>query len=263
MDATLRELELQQELERFTTQFTDRVTQATENLERVAEPHARDEALRKNLLYVSSAVEIATGPFPEVNLLDMMVFVRLSRAVLEKHWIPELYGKDGMELAEVFARSEEELCRVADHVLSAAQRLELAEAVNGWRRDNAQQVRVEGIRLADFSSAAGSAAAERGAHAKGLLASMKTAASVANQALLLSERTLFLFHRLPSLWRLQARLGAREMLSDAMVQLTKGSESPLARVTRRAHRLAGRALLYVAMLGALGLFIWWLSWNLS
>ena len=93
MDEALPPLELQEALQRFTTQFADRVTQATEALERSSPPGVRDEALRKNLLYVSSALEIATGPDPWVNLLDMIVFVRLCRAVLERHWIPEVYGE--------------------------------------------------------------------------------------------------------------------------------------------------------------------------
>ena len=46
MDATLSDLELQQELERFTTQFTDRVTQATASLDRSPREAVRDEALR-------------------------------------------------------------------------------------------------------------------------------------------------------------------------------------------------------------------------
>ena len=135
MEAALPEVELQQELQRFTTQFVDRITQATEVLERAALAGVRDEALRKNLLYVSSAMEIATGPFAEINLLDMIVFVRLSRSVLERHWIPKLYGSEGHDLAEVFARSESELAEVAARVLTAEQRTQLTSLVEtGWRR---------------------------------------------------------------------------------------------------------------------------------
>lgn len=126
MTADPPEFELQQELQRFTTQFSDRVTQATEILERSARPGVRDAALKKNLLYVSSAMEIATGPFAEINLLDMIVFVRLSRTVLENHFIPELYGDEGGDLSEVFSRSEHELSEVAARALSPAQREQLA-----------------------------------------------------------------------------------------------------------------------------------------
>jgi len=243
MDETRSALELQQELERFTTQFADRITQATEALGAAATPAVRDEALRKNLRYVSAATEIATGPFTEVNLLDMIVFIRLSRAVLEKHWIPTLYGKQGGALAEVFARSEEELGALAAEALTPGQRAELDLLVDRWLADNPGQVRVEGIRLSDFSTMAGSAAAERALEAKGLLAGVKTATQAANQALMLTERGLFLVHRLPFLWRMQARLGAREMMNDATAQL----------------QLARRGVMLMAIFAVAGLIFWWLA----
>jgi len=256
MDRSGSEFELQQELERFTTRFSDRVTQATANLESSDRPAVRDEALRKNLLYVSSAMEIATGAFSEINLLDMIVFIRLSRAVLEHHWIPHLYGEEGRDLAEVFARSEQELADVAAQTLSPADRERLDGIVRAWLTENPDQVRVEGIRLADFASAAGSAAAERAGQAKGLLASVRAATSTANQALMLSERALFLFHRLPSVWRLQARLAAREVLADAVVQLFTGAAAPLVRVRQRVQELVRRGTVYLGLLGGAGMVPW-------
>jgi hypothetical protein len=259
MNTSLSEAELHEELQRFSTQFADRITQATEVLEEQStRQDVRDAALRMNLRYVSSALEIATGQFAEVNLLDMIVLIRLSRAALEKHWIPQLYGEAGHDLAEVFARSEGELASVAERTLSVDQRRQLDELVAAWLAENPDQMRVEGIRLADFSSAAGTAA-ERVQQAKGLLAGVKNAARTANQALLLSERGLFLLQRLPFMWRLQARLAAREMLGDTLVQLSEGPEAPIARVTRQARHLARRSALYVGLLGGGGVFLWWLG----
>jgi hypothetical protein len=244
MDENLAELELQQEIERFATQFTDRVTQATESLERsAAVPEIRDEVLRKNLRYVWAALEIASGPFPEINLLDMIIFVRLCRAVLERHWIPEIYGARGRELAEVFARSDEELAGVAVKALNEAQLDQIAQLTNDWLRENPGQRRVEGIRLSGLSSVAGNFAAERTGQARGLLASVRNASQTASQALLLSERAMFLFHRLPFLWRLQARVGVREIVGDA---------------SRRTRQLARRGLMIAALSTGAGLFAWWM-----
>ncbi len=252
MELALPEFELQQELQRFTTQLADRVTQATEILERSERPAVRDEALRKNLLYVSSAMEIATGPFAQINLLDMVVFVRLSRAALQRHWIPNLYREEGAELAEVFARSEREISDVAERALSDAQRRELSTIIDSWLAENPDQMRVEGVRLADFSTVAGKIASDRALKAKGLLSSVKTATQAANQALLLSERGMFLFHRLPFLWRLQARLAGREMMGDAITSLSEGPSAVVPRVTKQVVHLARRGALYVGLVGAAG-----------
>ena len=254
---TAPELELQQEMQRFATQFTDRITQATETLEESSQrPIVRHEALRKNLRYIAAALEIATGPTAEINLVDMIVFVRLSRAVLERHWIPELYGDDGAELAHIFARSEAELDAVAVGTLSQAQRDELTALIDEWLVENPRQFRVEGIRFSDFAAAAGLAGARE---VKGLLSSVKTATRAANQALLLSERVLFLVNRMPSLWRLQARLGAREMLDDAVTELSRGPEAPLVRLRGGARHAVRIGFAWVAVLAGSVTLLWWLG----
>ena len=248
MTATLPALELQDALQRFTTEFSDRVTQAMEDLERSSQARVRDEALRKNLLYVSSALEIASGLDPEVNLLDMLVFVHLSRAVLENHWIPVVYRERGADVAEVFARSEQDLQALADQALTRAQRTQLLNVVDTWLAENPQQIRVEGIRLADFARMAGNAASERAMQTRGLLSSVSTASRAANQALLLTERGLFLLHRMPSVWRLQSRLAARDMMSDVATQLFEGPDAPVTKLATRARSIA---LLAAICLGAL------------
>jgi len=249
-------LELQESLQRFTTQFGDRVTQAMETLERSSQAGVRDEALRKNLLYVTSALEIATGPDPEVSLFDMTVFVRLSRAVVQKHWIPAVYQEKGADLAEVFTWSERELEDLAEQALSRAQRTQLASVVDAWLADNPNQTRVEGVRLADFAEMAGSAAAERAIQAKSLLSSVSMATRAANQAMLLTERGLFLVHRLPSVWRLQARLAARDIATDLVLQLSEGPDSLVEKVAGRARAAALRGAMYLGGLVVLAVVVW-------
>ncbi len=233
MEESPEAFELQQSLQRFTTQFVERVTYASEGLEASLRQEVRDEALRKHLLYASSAVEIATGPAPEVNLLDMMVFARLCRTALERWWIPELYGDEGLALADAFLRFEGDLDGLAAKALTQAQRELLAAAIAAWLAENPSRRRVEGIRLDDFAGLATAPSSP----ARGLLSSVRMAKRVANHALLLSERGLFLVHRLPFLWRLQARLGAREVVGDVMTQLFNGPHSPFAGVRRLARHV--------------------------
>jgi hypothetical protein len=256
---TAPDLGLQQEMQRFATQLTDRITQATETLEESSHrPEVRHEALRKNLRYIAAALEIATGPFAEINLVDMIVFVRLARAVLERHWIPALYGEDGSELAQIFAKSDAELAAVAEKALSFAQRRELDEIIDAWLAANPDQFRVEGIRFSDFAQAAG-VASERAMEVRGLLSSVKTATRTASQALLLSERVLFLVNRMPSLWRLQARLGAREMLSDAVTELSQGPEAPIAKLRGRARHFLRTGVATVALCVGAVTAVWWIG----
>jgi hypothetical protein len=232
------EHELSQELQRFTTRFTDRVAQAAEVLEHSPSRRVRDEALRKTLGYMSSAIEIATGPHSEIDLLDMLVFVHLCRTVLDKHWIPMLYGEQGRELSETFAKSEAEIVDIADRALGPSRREHVASMVDSWLTDNPTQVRVEGIRLADFASGAARATADRMLEAKGILSSARMATQAANEAMLLAERAAFLLHRMPSVWRFQARLATREILGDSIAQVATGPEAPLAKLKHAAVQIA-------------------------
>lgn len=251
MDVMIPELELQQELQRFATSFIERITQATEALQRSSRSDVRDEAMRKNLLYASSALEIATGPASPVNLLDMFVFLHLSRRVLETHWIPTLYGEGGTPLDTAFTKAEQELDTLARRALGPQGVAQLTDLVDAWIADNPGQTRVEGIRLSDFAAAAGSAAASRVLQAKGLLSSISVASQAGNQAMAIAERAMFLVHRLPYLLRLHVRLAVRDVINDAMLRFKTGDE--LAGIKRFARRGAAIALLATVSAGMLWL----------
>jgi hypothetical protein len=256
MEPSAPELELQKELQRFATLFGDRITQATETLERVPRADVRDAALKKCLLYATSALEIATGSTSEINLLDMFVFIRLCRAAVDKHWVPTLYGEAGRELAEAFARSDEEITSIAGRTLGPARTTQLTELVDRWLAENPGQTRVESIRLTDFAAAAGAAAADRALQVRGLLSSVRTATRAANEAMQLADRALFMFHRLPSLWRLQARVGAREVLGDSVTHLTRGPQSPVGQLTARVRSVAMIGAVFAGVLGGGALLLW-------
>jgi hypothetical protein len=215
----MQDIELQQLVQRQASQFCERITQALAPLGESSHRVVSDTAMGETLLYVSSAIDIATGPLPEVNLIDLAVFLRLCREVVERHWIPHVYGEPGAAVAAAFSKSEDDLWRAAEPVVHEAQRHELESLIAEWRAENADQIRVEGVRLDDFVQHAGAAARRRQERTKGLLSSVKSATRAADQARLLAERGIFLLNRLPFLWRLQARMTAREIVSDMVSRL--------------------------------------------
>src|SRR5437870_693892 len=76
---TLNQAELQEEVQRFSADLSARLSDASQPLLESGSAELREATVRRLLLYQSSALDIATGPRPEVNLLDMAVFVGLSR----------------------------------------------------------------------------------------------------------------------------------------------------------------------------------------
>jgi hypothetical protein len=214
--------ELQQDLQRFASQYTGRIAEALHELTEVDDPKLRAVATRSLLVYHAAALDIATGPLPEINLLDMLVYVLLSRAVVERYWIPEVYHLQGRPLAKAFAQSEADLWRIADKVLTQPQQQELRELAGAWLAQHPERIAVESLRFEDFSAWAGELTAKHADTARGLRGRVEQMTQAADEALLLGERGMFLVHRLPFLLRLQARLGAQEVTSDALAQLQNG-----------------------------------------
>jgi signal transduction histidine kinase len=118
-------------------------------------------------------------------------------------------------------------------VLDAEGRAKLESLIADWRRENPNQYRVERVRLMDFAQHAGRVEEERAKAAGGILSNVKQATQTVDQALLLGERAVFMAHRMPFLVRLQGRVGAREMLSDAVSEL----RSPTSELMGRAEGL--------------------------
>lgn len=211
--------ELQQDVQRFSSDFTSRVIQALAPLEESSNAEIATAATRQLLVYVSAALDIATEPTPELALLDMIVFVTLARETAEKHWVPNVFGDDGQELVRMLAQSEVAIWELASKVLTGDQRAQLAHLINMWRASHPDQVHVEGVRLQEFSFVAGRISEAQLQRTQGLLASMRSVTESADQAVLLGNRSIFLANRMPFLLRLQAKVGSREILADAAVQL--------------------------------------------
>jgi hypothetical protein len=213
------EVEVQQDLQRFAGQFIDLVTQALSSSFDPADAAQHEVALRRALLYDSAVLDIASGPIPEVDLLDMLVFISLSRSSVELHWVPNVFRERGAPLAAAFAQAERKIWTISAKVLPPDQVRELRAMIAQWREEHPDQVPVESVRFTDFSTHAGKADSDRSKSVSGLFGGMKSATNAADRALLLADRAMFLAQRMPFLIRAQVRLGALEVTEDALTHL--------------------------------------------
>jgi hypothetical protein len=211
--------ELQQDVQRAATAFMDRAAQAADPLEKGNRPVNEDALLRLVLRYSASALEIATGPFPEINAVDMLVFSMLCKGALERHWIPTRLGEEGVPLVEAFGCLEQDCWETAAKFLDRERQADLRELVRAWQAEHPDQYRVESVRFQEFSEHAGQIESERTKKARGLLGQVRSATMAADQALVISERAFFVAHRAPFLLRAQARIGVQETLSDSLSRL--------------------------------------------
>ncbi len=135
-------LELQQSIERFTGRFADAITLAVHALRRAESVH-QQRFLRRALLFASSAIDIAAGPHPKTNLVDMLVFITLSRRTLECCWYSDGTKHMLAALVELLAECEAELWKTADLVIDDPQQWQILELLQAW---NASSTQYSGIR---------------------------------------------------------------------------------------------------------------------
>lgn len=216
--------ELQQDVQRFAGVAMDRAAQAGTTIADNVPPELRNTVLRRVLRYNASVLDIASGPMPEVNLLDMLAFSMLVRDVMEDYWIPQVLGEQGRPLLKALARSEQDINQVAAKLLTRAQLDQMRQLVDQWRKANPRLTKVEGVRLFSLSQVAGELAGAQARRSRGLLASVRSVTRAADKALLLGERAMFLVHRMPFILRLQARLGTQEILGDSLASLGQADE---------------------------------------
>jgi hypothetical protein len=213
--STIDQLELQEEIQRFYTRFTERIVDASYKEKALIENY-QEETLRAYLLYDSEALKIATAPFPVANLLDMIVFIKLNKIVIQDYWIPNVYGKPGQALFRAFDESDKDLERITSKVMKPDKLFQLDQLIQNWREENPEQVRVEKVRLADFSKFIKSKDKKESSFS---IVDIESAVQATDQVILVANRGIFLAQQLPLIVRLHARLGTQEILSDTINSL--------------------------------------------
>lgn len=210
----MNQAELQQDVQRLATEFQSRVSQGSLALADHRDAKLRDSVLQQTLLYESSILDIATGPYPEINLLDMAVFAELNADTLQRHWMPKVWGEAGSFFDQALNELKAGVWALVRGLLSTHQQQQLYLLMSEWKSKNPDQLRVEGLRFSSFARFTGETAARGNDGVRGLFGDARAAVQAADQALLLGERAMFLAQRAPFLLRAHVRLGARELMRD-------------------------------------------------
>lgn len=232
--------EIQQAVQRLSGVLVDRLEQAFDPLINQADVRASEQAMRRYTKCVSSIYDIASGPLPQENAMDMYVFVNLCGATLLRYWIPNVMGEAGRPIEQAFRSTAAEISPVLHRFLAPEERRDLDMLIGQWLARNPDQVYVEAVRLTGLAESFRGAPGERERRASGLLSSVKSATQAADQALLLGERAMFLLPRLPYLVRAQVRLAVRQITMDAMGSAKELASSVRGTFTEHVESLAGR-----------------------
>ena len=164
---------------------------------------------RDQLAFVTSALDIAVGSAPEVDLLDMVTLVALGRDAMARRWksrhVRRSRARRGRGVPCVHGRH---LGRGVRRDLRR-RRGRAAQVIRQWQEEKPDHDDVAGVRLSAYAKY-GRAREQRGA----LLVAAR-ASETADTAVLLGDRALYATQRLPNLVRLHVRIARPETVGDA------------------------------------------------
>ncbi|WP_374510139.1 hypothetical protein [Niveibacterium sp.] len=245
------ESQMQQRVMRYADGYMDGVALAV----RAVEEHALDTHSRRLLndfqvKQSTAAVQIASGPNARINALDMLILATLTRHAVEQR-LPPILGKSASPVVDAFGKLETNAWVLVDF-LSPAQRDDLRDKLEAWKKTANSLDSVAFNRLADFARASGQLTASDGVDDSiyGMIgfdpfAGLSPAVKEIEQSRLLAERAIYYAQRSPMLLDLQTR-----SLSSALADMPE-SRTMLATSTRVGDAAAKMAETAALMPGTL------------
>jgi len=207
-------VELQQTLLRFTDEYTTRMYSGINKLQHGTNAPDQAEVLQWKIAVGSESCSIASGPNPIAGLLDMTIFVTVTRMALEEHWVPDVFGDSARPLLDNCRISESNVWNLAGTVLTPDQQSELRQTIAVWYRQNPLPESILAVRAVSFAtlvSKTAQADTTKPGDVFGLLlidplAGLDPALQEITQTRLFAERALYVAQKMPILLRWQTEL---------------------------------------------------------
>ena len=128
---------LQIQIERFADDFSSRTADALDNYaQHVGTEQARIQALQLKVRGISSMLAIASGPNPNVNLLDLVSVAVLTRMTVENYWMKTPEAPAFQVWLESSRTMETNAWILASTFLKHSQLHELRQAIDHWYANN-------------------------------------------------------------------------------------------------------------------------------
>jgi len=212
-------LQLQLAVMRFADEYAARINERVTVFQQATDdPRERLESQSWLVSQATGAFTIASGPNPELNAIDMLVFATLSRMVIEDRWVGDLFGPRADGLLAAHKALESRAWDHSDMFLTKTQIDELRTSIETWHRDNPIGRAVPFIHLEDFAFATSATTAGSASSASifsfiGIdpLANLDPAVRELAQTRQLAERAVYYGQRVPKLISMETQRLAFEM----------------------------------------------------
>jgi hypothetical protein len=239
-------VELQQTLLRFADEFSKLMLTDIEKLRRGTNALDPAELLRLKLAFANASYSIASAANPIANLLDMTVFVTVTRMSLEEYWQPKVYGESALPMLETCRNAETGIWRQIGGVLTPERQAELRQAIEVWHRQNPSEENVLAARAVGFTMQVAQANQVDMAKPTSLLgllmldplATLEPTMREMAQTRMFAERTLYVTQKMPTLLRWQMELFSLNAVGMPAVQQLVTNSTAIAASVERFARVA-------------------------
>ena len=239
-------VEVQEKLLRFADEFSTRMTLGIDGLRRGTNAPDPAEVLQAKITFATEIYSIASGPNAIADLLDMTVFVTVTRAALEEYWQPKFFGESVQPLLEGCRNSETNIWQITATVLKPAQQAELRQAIEAWRRQNPVPETVMAARALGITARVAQANPAKASTANSVfnllnlnpLAGLDPVTAQIAETRLFAERALFVAQHMPTILRWQTELLAVKAVDMPAVRQMVTNSTEIAASAERFARVA-------------------------
>ncbi len=163
---------------------------------------------------VGASLDIAVGPNPAVNVLDLLVLTSLQTWSFETHWVPAGIGEAGRPALDRLKRAQAEAWASAKKILSEDQLRTVRALIDAWIVENPERTVVALVRFENFADARRMSSLALRGKAHGLLKDVGEAVAVVDDTRMLGERLLWFAGRYPYLLGEQTELTAYRLMDQ-------------------------------------------------
>ena len=236
-------VEVQQRLMRFTDEYLASMVYGLDKLRRGTNTLDPAELLKWKIMLGTETCSIASGPNAIANLLDITIFVMVTRRGLEEYWQPKVFGESALPILNTSRNAETNIWQITSQVLTPEQQTELRRAIDVWFGQNPLPENVMAARAVGFASEVAESNLTEKSNPGSVfsllmldpLAGMDPAVREIAQTRLMAERALYVSQKMPMLLRWQTELLALNATKlPAVQQLVTNSTQLAASVDRFA-----------------------------
>ncbi len=239
-------VEVQQTVLRLADDFSTRMISSVDKLRRGTNDLNRAEVLQWKIALGTETCSIASGPNAIANLLDLTVFVTVTRAAMEEHWQPRNYGESAQPMLKVCRNVETNIWRLVGRVLKLEQQADFRAAIEDWCRQNPLPDDIAAARGVNFISQV-TQTNTAGSNQPGglfnllnldLFSGLDPATREIAQSRLFAERALYVTQKLPVLLRWQTELLALNAIALPAVQQLVTNSTQISASVKDFNRVA-------------------------